>query len=242
MITTLFRKSLLAVWRSLLLVFLFLLAFPIVEYGLTRALKLALLLMLWSGALWLWWRLKPVRIALLALAMVILTVFCLPARSPDPAGLRQDYRQMLRLCRGAHYAWGAESLYAIDCSGLARKGMVWGQAWHGLRRLDGAELRRAADLWWHDASALSLRDGYRGLTRRIGSASAINAAPAGLLLPGDLAVTANGVHVLIYLGEQTWIEADPEIQKVVEITIPSDNPWFNTPVVFVRWTFLEKDE
>lgn len=235
------RKGGLAVWRVLAAVFLFLLLFPITEYGITRALKAALLLVLWSGALWLWWRLKPLRIMLLALAAVAVLLLCLPARKPDPDGLRQDYRRMLRLCRGARYAWGAESPYAIDCSGLARKGMVWGRTLHGLRRLDGASLRGAAGLWWHDASALALRDGYRGLTRRIGSASAINAVPAGLLLPGDLAVTANGVHVLIYLGDQTWIEADPDLQKVVEISIPSDNPWFITPVVFVRWSFLAEN-
>jgi hypothetical protein len=234
------RRIILAVWRVLAFVFLFLLAFPITEYGITRALKLALLLTLWGGALWLWWRLKPLRITLLALAAVMVLLFCLPARKPDPDGLRQDYRRMLQLCRGARYAWGAESPYAIDCSGLARKGMVWGWALHGLRRLDGTSLRGAADLWWHDASALALRDGYRGLTRPIGNATSLNDAPAGLLLAGDLAVSANGLHVLIYLGNQTWIEADPGLQKVVEITTPSDNLWFNTPVVFVRWNFLDK--
>ena len=57
---------------------------------------------------------------------------------------------------------------------------------------------------------------------------------------GDLAVTADGVHVLAYLGDRTWIEADPTAHEVVEVTLPTSNAWFHVPVVFVRWRYLEQ--
>jgi hypothetical protein len=42
------------------------------------------------------------------------------------------------------------------------------------------------------------------------------------------------------MGNNTWIEADPDIHKVVEIALPSTNPWFHVPVVFVRWKWLDE--
>lgn len=51
-------------------------------------------------------------------------------------------------------------------------------------------------------------------------------------------MTADGLHVMAYLGNQTWIEADPDAHKVIEVVLPTDNPWFKTPVVFVRWRCL----
>ena len=36
------------------------------------------------------------------------------------------------------------------------------------------------------------------------------------LRPGDLAVTEDGVHVMAFLGDQRWIEADPDAKRVLE--------------------------
>lgn len=63
-------------------------------------------------------------------------------------------------------------------------------------------------------------------------------ADHSLLKPGDLAVTDDGVHVMAYLGDRAWIEADPHAHQVIEVILPSDNPWFRMPVVFVRWQCL----
>ena len=57
-----------------------------------------------------------------------------------------------------------------------------------------------------------------------------------------MAVTSNGVHVLAYVGDSTWIEADPSAlvgYKVVQIKAPTSNAWFNTPVHIVRWRRLD---
>jgi len=63
-----------------------------------------------------------------------------------------------------------------------------------------------------------------------------------LLKPGDLAVTADGIHIMAYLGNRIWIEADPNMHKVIEVAVPTSNQWFNTPVVFVRWKWLKAPE
>ena len=50
------------------------------------------------------------------------------------------------------------------------------------------------------------------------------------------AVTASGVHVLAYLGNGKWIEADPTASTVIEVRVPErSNAWFNMPVKIVRW-------
>jgi cell wall-associated NlpC family hydrolase len=135
--------------------------------------------------------------------------------------------------------WGGEGLLGIDCSGLARQGLIWGQLAYGVRTLNGTPIRNALWLWWNDCSALALRDGFKGATHEYFRADGIANADEGRLKPGDLAVTADGVHVLIYLGDRAWIEADPAAHKVLEIDLRTDNPWLHVPVVFVRWKCLD---
>ena len=84
-----------------------------------------------------------------------------------------------------------------------------------------------------------MRDGFSGITREYSRAATIGDADPAQLRAGDLAVTADGVHVLACLGDQTWIEADPIAHKVLEVTLPTSNSWFHVPVVFVRWRYLE---
>jgi hypothetical protein len=89
---------------------------------------------------------------------------------------------------------------------------------------------------------MALRDGYRGWTTALFRDDAIAGADVSRLRTGDLAVTADGVHVMAYLGSRTWIEADPNAHKVIEVVVPTDNRWFKTPVVFVRWRWLGAPE
>jgi hypothetical protein len=71
------------------------------------------------------------------------------------------------------------------------------------------------------------------------ASSSIDETDHSKLQPGDLAVTTDGVHILAYLGNTTWIEADPILGKVIKVSVPTDNPWFNRPVAFIRWSWLE---
>jgi hypothetical protein len=173
------------------------------------------------------------------IAALPVVAVCLPGRAVDPDFLAADYSRGLRCFRGVHYVWGGEGFLGVDCSGLVRKGLAWGQLYHGIRTLNGRPIRDAIGLWSHDCSARALRDGYRGWTTELFRHENIDGADHGGLRMGDLAVTADGVHVLAYLGSRKWIEADPDVHKVIEMVLPTSNVWFKTPVVFVRWKWLE---
>jgi hypothetical protein len=56
------------------------------------------------------------------------------------------------------------------------------------------------------------------------------------LVPGDLAVTTSGIHILAYAGDEQWIQADPGIGAVATLSgRTADNRWFDTPVTTHRW-------
>lgn len=227
------------VWITILTVILCL--YP-VEYQITRFAIVAGVLATWTGALLLWWNLRIVRVVLLLMGILPAIAVCLPGRSVDPDLLAGDYSRGLRMFRGVRYVWGGEGWLGIDCSGLVRKGLVWGQLYHGLRMVNGRPIRNAVTLWCSDSSAIALRDGYRGWTTELFRNDTIEGADGSRLKPGDLAVTADGVHVMAYLGDKRWIEADPDEHKVIELVLPTDNQWFKEPVVFVRWKWLEQTE
>jgi hypothetical protein len=80
---------------------------------------------------------------------------------------------------------------------------------------------------------------HQGLTAQLFKSPSIDELDHAKLLPGDLAVTRDGVHVMAYLGDQRWIEADPAEGRVITVQAPAkDNLWFRMPVTIVRWTVL----
>ena len=95
------------------------------------------------------------------------------------------------------------------------------------------------ELWWYDCSARALKGGYRDWTRLLFTADSVNDIDLAQLAPGDLAVTSNGVHVMVYLGMGEWIEADPGLGKVFKGHVPVRNAWFEMPVSVMRWKSLE---
>ena len=110
--------------------------------------------------------------------------------------------------------WGGENHLGVDCSGLLRTAMVEAHALEAVRTFNPALLRQAIWLWWNDASANEIGKGYSGLTKTIGPVMRL-ADAAVHMAPGDFAVTADGVHVLAYLGNKEWIEADPFVKRVI---------------------------
>jgi len=137
-----------------------------------------------------------VRFTLVVVACLPLMAACLPGRAVDPDQLATDYSRCLRYFRGVRYIWGGEVLLGIDCSGLVRKGLVWGQLYHGVWTLNGRPVRSAITLWWHDSSARALRDGHRGWTIELFRHDSVSDADHSILKVGDLAVTADGVHIM----------------------------------------------
>ena len=138
--------------------------------------------------------------------------------------------------------WGGENGLGIDCSGLVRRALVLALWQEGLWSFNPRLAREAIVLWWHDASARELAGDYRGQTRFLFASSSIMDLDSARLMPGDLAVTSDGVHVLAYLEGGQWIEADPGLGRVV--TLHADNKahdvntWLKEPVNIVRWRRL----
>jgi cell wall-associated NlpC family hydrolase len=202
-----------------------------------QVLLLAVTIIAWLIA----FRPKARVLAVLVIAAVA-GLFILPARD---AASRQTLpaahaRAMLRY-NGSTYWWGGENALGIDCSGLIRRGAIDALMREGLRNLDGGLLRAAPDLWWHDTSADALGEGYRGYTVPITKAKSLNDLDHSLVKPGDLAVTGGGSHILAYLGDQQWIQADPSANKVIVETAPSKNGWFQRQVKIVRWRWLHRE-
>jgi len=189
-------------------------------------------LLLWSRR---WFRWAPL-VALGATGLFLLA----PGRDCDVDRLRSRYIASLQRYEGTRYVWGGENRFGIDCSGLVRRGLIDAHLWQGLGTVNPALVREAARLWWFDCSARALKDNYRGWTRLLFTAPALRDVAPERLLPGDIAVASSGVHVLVYLGNGEWLQADSTPGKVVRGRPSADsNKWFAVPVHVLRWRALE---
>jgi cell wall-associated NlpC family hydrolase len=193
----------------------------------------------WIGFAILTWNRKTLRVLTLVLALLAVTPLMLPAGNIDEAELRQDYVRRMGGFEGTKYFWGGESPRGIDCSGLPRRALRDALLAYGVRHLNGRAFRASVEQWWFDASAKALGEGFRDYTIPIGTTGIIREMSYEKLLPGDLAVTTCGVHVMAYAGDGRWIQADPGIGVVATLNGRMDeNDWFNVPVTPHRWSVL----
>lgn len=201
-----------AVWFTLLAAALGAMVYP-VTYGALRFFIVAVCPLLWLSSAVLMWKRKSLA-AIILLAGVLGAAFVsLPGHQPSALRLRDAYTKCLQRYEGTPYVWGGENRWGIDCSGLVREAMIDANLTTGLRTLNPKPIRTAFMMWWDDCSAKALRDEYRRFTIRLFEAKNINTIIGSSLSPGDMAVTADGGHVLAYLGSNTWIEADPGVRE-----------------------------
>ena len=166
--------------------------------------------------------------------------FCLPAKPIDPANLRERYVAAMARMEGTRYLWGGESRRGIDCSGLPRRAIRDALLEDGWKNGNGGAFREWARQWWFDTSAKALGQGYRGFTRPLGISGKLSDLDFKNLSRGDLAVTADGRHVMVYFGNGKWVQADPMAFKVtIGLPEPKQNPWFASLVTMHRWALLE---
>ena len=199
------------------------------------------LLMTWTAGLGFLWHRAIARAAVLVLPFLLAVPFLLPQKPIDPANLRDRYVAAMQRMEGTLYLWGGESRWGIDCSGLPRRGLrdaLWDIGWESG---NGTAFREWAKQWWFDTSAKALGENYRGFTRPLGISGKLRDLDFNRLSPGDLAVTADGRHVMIYLRDGKWIQSDPGPFKVT-ISKPAmdENPWFDSQVTLHRWTLLDE--
>ena len=230
-------------WISLGLLFVGICISP-VGMGIIRALTLAAWAGWWLGIPILFWQRKKS----VVLPWSIITGLCLlllsfPARewtSEVKTSFQKYYLEDLQSYLGTTYVWGGENSLGIDCSGLVRKAFITAKVKLAFSNARFTQLRSAFFLWWYDASAKALMQSYRGWTRVLFKAKSINSLKHTRLQPGDLAVTSDGVHIMAYLGKHRWIEADPDLKKVVIVKTPDrNNMWFERAVIIIRWQELK---
>lgn len=199
----------------------------IIEIGAFSLTFLALLILAWPK--------KALRICILIPLLAGFLFLLLPTTQSLPfTELKHSYLSHLKRYESVNYVWGGENFLGMDCSGLVRRAMVDALLDTGFRAFNPRLVRDGIRLWWTDATAQGLGDGT--------DTEPIQTTPAPLptlthLQPGDLIVSADGIHVLAYLGDDKWIDADPSAGKV-RILPTSENPWLVEPVRIVRWKWL----
>lgn len=207
----------------------------VLRYGLPLA-----VLVTWSAALGYGWRWKLWRFVLLALPVGLVFPFCLPDREIDPKRLRNRYVAAMERLEGVTYVWGGESQRGIDCSGLPRRALRDALWETGMETGNGLVFRKWAEQWWFDTSAKALGQNYRGFTRPVGMSGKLRELNYNHIMPGDLAVTADGRHVMVYLRKGNWIQSDPMASQVtVDHAERSQNAWFSSSVTIHRWMVLD---
>lgn len=213
--------------------------FP-VRTGTTRLLLLLGLTSFWLCAVITFRKHRTALVPLVGLPVLLGGFLLLPGWPVDPIALRAEYLRSLTPYRDTTYIWGGENRIGIDCSGLVRCGWIDACLRQGIRTANPALVRQAIQTWQQDCSAQELGEGYRGRTALLLSTPSLNQLDYGSLLPGDVAVTASGAHTLAYLGNETWIEADPLLGRVGTLQAnASRSAWLGMPMKIVRWRALE---
>ena len=194
----------------------------------------------WVAGLLLLWRVRWGRVLWLVLAVVLVAPFLLPERSINRNALRVDYVRRMSALERVRYVWGGESGRGIDCSGLPRRAYREAMLWQGIRTGNGRLTRGYLEQIWYDTSAKAMGEEYRGFTKALGIEGVIKSMDVSPLQPGDLAITTDGLHVVVYVGYGRWIQADPGVGSVVTLLgEKDDNAWFEMPVKMVRWSALD---
>ncbi len=193
----------------------------------------------WCGLFLMNGRARKTALLLAAIPLLAVLLLALPAKPIDQNQLRADYVARMRTFDGARYVWGGESSLGIDCSGLPRRALrdaLWSEAW---KHANGFAFRSWLEQWWHDSSALAMSQAHRGATRSLGLSAPLWEFDESKLLPGDLAIKDNGRHVVVFLGNHQWIEADPTLAKVhIWTPAPSDGAWYADMSLY-RWVIFD---
>lgn len=236
------RKRFIAAGRLAFCLLLILILWP-VAFRTTRAAELILILFLWCDGLFIWWSRRIVRSAFLSSGILAVVMFSLPGRESSSVELRAQFIRELRGLEGTRYVWGGENRLGIDCSGLARRAFINSLWKEGFRSFNCRLCRSALSVWWQDASAQALAVESHGQTVRIQNVDSLRSETPAWLKAGDLAITDDGIHVLVYLGDGKWIEADPDVGRVISLPTSNQadesNIWLSVPMTIVRWRLLQ---
>ena len=233
------KRISLRTWGALFPLFFLLWYSPYIDFPIkVGALAVGALIIV--GSILLVWRFRIFRWVLVVFYAVLVVFLLMPSHAPkNRSDLRGSYCKALDSYLGSRYVWGGAGYFGIDCSGFVQKGMEDALVRRGLLTLNPDLVREGIWVYWHRTTAKVLGEGDAGRTYTVATCPTLNALDYSLLMPGDLAVTASGDHVMAYLGNKTWIAADPGEGKVTRFVIPElKNAYFSTPMRIVRWKIL----
>jgi hypothetical protein len=225
-------------WISLFVIVITILIFPIGIGILRLGIILGFILLLSSG-IYLFWRTIYLTILFLLITIVIFMITLIPGHKENPKQLQNEYVYSLLEYENVRYIWGGENKIGIDCSGLVREGFINANLKVGVQTLNPKLIRRAFFIWWYDCSADALGNSYRQMTTLVSKAQSMDELDYNSIMPGDIIVAEKGFHTFAYLGNNTWIEADPDKGKT--ITVSSEKKakeWKGIPIKVVRWSEL----
>lgn len=160
---------------------------------------------------------KKLRIAYVSVLVIIAIIMMLNGKKISPDEMRSEYINVLKSYEGTRYVWGGEGRLGVDCSGLIRKALIDTNIKLGLENLSQQYIRRGIYLWFNDFSAQAVRDGYKHLAIKVCDVENLRIADYSKINQGDVAVTESGAHIIAYIGNRKWIEADPYEKKVIVI-------------------------
>ena len=204
---------------------------------------IALVVLLVGSVFVLFWKIKIIRYTVITLLVAMSVFLALSGAEVDIKVLKSEYVEALRKYEGVDYLWGGESKAGIDCSGLVRKGLIDTYFKVGVTNISPQYIRRALYIWFFDSSAEALRDGYRDYTVTLIRDITLNTTDYSLISEGDIMVTEDGLHTMVYIGDNSWIQADPGEGKVIIEKAPSKgNNWYNVKSRIVRWKDLSGGE
>ncbi len=137
---------------------------------------------------------------------------------------REAFVSQLKYYNGCPYVWGGERYNGIDCSGLIRMALAKQYLYHG-------HVNAWFHLWLWDASAQDIPRKYDRIFGPASNWPSIKVMDNEAVSLGSIAVTADGVHILAYIGDDTWIQANPDIGRVTESKMNDNESWLEVPVV-----------
>ncbi len=187
--------------------------------------------------LWFCRKIKLITIPILSAVVLLIIWLFIPSSPIDYKEIEHSYQNALEKYKSVTYHWGGENKFGIDCSGLPRKSLRDAFLSYTINHGNSDAFKQFLKLRWFDSSAKALSKGYRNYVTPLNISGTIKEIPYDHLKPGDLAITQDGLHVIIYYGNDQWIQADPW-KKIVHIQNgrTGKSSRFNNQVSIYRWT------
>jgi hypothetical protein len=170
---------------------------------------------------------------IILLLIVLSTVSFLPYKRKPllTYQLRNKYVEALLRYEGKSYAPYGET-GGISCSTLVRQALI--------DAIDDNQIS-GAGIKSHPCLSEELNEGCDGELSPVLHAANLKSIDYTKVRKGDIAILGNtsGIHTLAYIGNETWIHADPIAGKVIESKEPDENDdWTTFQVNVMRWNIL----